>query len=244
MRIQFESFLKTMNTTFRLFKPHEILLSFNGGKDATVVLHLICAFVCAFSKGNRRGVQLDVFLECVQHLEVDLIREYLPNILYIVQDFEFDEIIDFVEAMESRYKLNITRVKLAEKNESFGVALCSFLTEKRILCTIEGTRSTDPNGKSLNVFSSSSHNWPAFVRVAPILTWQYSSIWYFLRTYKCSYCSLYDSGYTSIGHKKNTQKNPYLRKDNEYQPAYELRNALHERAGRKNKIQNKINLTQ
>jgi 3'-phosphoadenosine 5'-phosphosulfate sulfotransferase (PAPS reductase)/FAD synthetase len=37
-------------------------------------------------------------------------------------------------------------------------------------------------------------------------------VWKFLRQNKLAYCSLYDEGYTSLGEKHNSQKNPYLRK--------------------------------
>lgn len=123
-----------------------------------------------------------------------------------------------------------------------------------------GVRRNDPHGASLHVRSPCDPGWPDIMRVHPILDWDYSDIWAFLR---CSalgcpadltrepdgaprrgvagggadgvpYCSLYDEGYTSLGSTYNTQRNPRLKVPDTsvYRPAYELKSAADERAGR------------
>ena len=74
---------------------------------------------------------------------------------------------------------------------------------------------------------------PPFMRVNPILHWSYAQVWDFLRAFELPYCALYDEGYTSLGRKANTQRNPALRRsDGTYSPAWALDDAQLERAGR------------
>ncbi|CAN0538644.1 unnamed protein product [Ectocarpus sp. 12 AP-2014] len=78
---------------------------------------------------------------------------------------------------------------------------------------------------------------PPFMRVNPVIDWNYAQVWAFLRDFELPYCSLYDEGYTSLGNLDNTFPNPYLRKRassaaEEYLPAYMLSDWSMERAGR------------
>lgn len=48
----------------------------------------------------------------------------------------------------------------------------------------------------LSYFSASDtqKGFPAFMRVNPIIDWNYKQIWEFLRGFEIPYCSLYDEG--------------------------------------------------
>jgi FAD synthetase len=63
---------------------------------------------------------------------------------------------------------------------------------------------------------------------------QYPFIWQYIKTDSVPYCSLYDEGYTSLGKKSQTVRNPALRQeDGSYLPAYTLMDGSIERTGRK-----------
>lgn len=53
--------------------------------------------------------------------------------------------------------------------------------------------------------------WPPLMRINPIIDWKCRQVWQYLYLYNVPYCKLYQKGYTSIGNKKNTKPNPYLR---------------------------------
>lgn len=82
-----------------------------------------------------------------------------------------------------------------------------------------GSRRDDPGcgitflilAKLKEISESDVHKgYPAFKRICPIIDWDYSTVWKFIKDYKIPYCKLYDEGYTSVGNKKNTKKNHHL----------------------------------
>ncbi|GAM24733.1 hypothetical protein SAMD00019534_079080, partial [Acytostelium subglobosum LB1] len=80
-------------------------------------------------------------------------------------------------------------------------------------------------------------SWPQFIRVSPILDWDYCNVWKFLKTFNVPYCTLYDEGYTSIGNKGDTVPNPALKDEStgQFSPAHLLRDGTLERSGRQNR---------
>lgn len=76
------------------------------------------------------------------------------------------------------------------------------------------------------------------MRINPMLEWNCDDVWEYLKRNNVPYCSLYLSGYTSVGDKTNTVPNPHLKfidsktGDILYKPACDLTNDEWERAGR------------
>jgi FAD synthetase len=139
--------------------------------------------------------------------------------------------------------------RLYRYRSSLKEAFASFKKESGMddFAVLVGVRRTDPYcGKQMSVAGSlirfaeqlreiqmTNNDWPRFLRIHPILDWDYANVWTYLDTFHHQYCSLYSHGYTSIGGKNLTVPNPALRlADGTYLHARSLQSARDERAGR------------
>ncbi|CAH0407593.1 unnamed protein product [Chilo suppressalis] len=198
---------------FKQFSLEEVFLSFNGGKDCTVLL----------------DVTMKVLLE--NHRKEDVQNKF--KVVYIRNNQPFREIEDFVKEIQAHYGITLS-VAEGELKSTLKNILERDGTLKACLM---GTRRTDPYSKDLNFMQKTDSNWPQLIRVSPLLNWSYHQIWSYIIRQKVPYCSLYDKGYTSIGSSHNTWPNPALAyKDHSgvisYRPAWQLSDAFLERAGR------------
>jgi FAD synthetase len=200
----------------------ELCISFNGGKDCCVVLYLF--YKIALKSG---------FIS-----EDGKISEHKFNILIMKLNEPFKEMDEFVNRIFQEYYtskdinlivLDKPKMKLKKCLEEFKKAF------PNIMHVLMGTRRTDNQYVAkLNDFSETDADWPKFIRVNPILDWNYFEIWYFLKRFNVPYCSLYDLGYTSLGDINNSIRNEALKDPQTglYKPAYMLENAYNERNSR------------
>ncbi|KAI0293922.1 hypothetical protein BC826DRAFT_1013244 [Russula brevipes] len=197
--------LEVIDDALNEYGPKRVSLSFNGGKDCTVLLHLYAA---ALAK-----------------------RATDPSIpaLYIPVPSPFPALEAFISHAANVYNvsvftcaspgLNTTPVETLSPygdvsangannmREALELYRARFPTVEAILI---GTRRTDPHGATLDFRVRTDPDWPPFVRVHPIINWAYADVWTFLRQLRVPYCSLYDEGYTSLGSTYNTFRNPAL----------------------------------
>lgn len=210
LRPRIERALAVLSDALRVFGPDAVYASFNGGKDAVVIVHLLRAARAAL--GSSR----------------------LPRLVYFDTTDDFDEVRQFVYDTCDDLAADFVVEKL-ERDVGFVAGLSTLVdrARPRTLAFVLGTRKGDPNSGEQQAFEPSSEWMPPFMRVNPILDWSYQDIWAFLRYFQLPYCSLYDRGYTSLGSKSTTLPNPALCVDDgTYRPAYELSDAALERAGR------------
>ncbi|EIN14448.1 adenine nucleotide alpha hydrolases-like protein [Punctularia strigosozonata HHB-11173 SS5] len=206
-----------------------VSISFNGGKDCTVLLHL---FVGALT---RKSTEI-------------ALGKAIPSI-YIPLPSPFPEMEAFIEEAVAAYNLDLFHCPPPEDSPlpvesvvtpSVGASAITGLSEyfkpsqgipvgkakggegmRRALdmykaqfphidAILVGTRRGDPHGAKLAFRNPCDPGWPQFERVHPIINWSYSDVWAYLLKFNVPYCRLYDEGYTSLGSTYNTNPNPAL----------------------------------
>lgn len=211
--------LKIIDEALERYRPDQLSLSYNGGKDCLVLLILYLSGLHAYSV--RTATKPPATLQSV----------------YIVSPHPFPQVEEFVDLSIRTYHLGLARYAKSMK-EAFQEYLQD---EPRVEAIFVGTRRTDPHGESLKYFDPTDRGWPKFMRVHPVVDWHYVEVWTFIRHLEIPYCSLYDLGYTSLGGTTDTHPNPSLLKtagnnetgtDATYRPAYELVADDEERLGR------------
>ncbi|KAF8395267.1 hypothetical protein HHK36_019209 [Tetracentron sinense] len=227
LKTKYNNAIYVIQRALALYEFEEVAFSFNGGKDSTVLLHLLRAgyFLHKGKPNCCTGVPTNLEFQCP-------IRT-----IYFESPSAFPEINSFTYETATTYDLQMDIIRL-----DFKSGLEALLREKPIKAIFLGTRIGDPNAVGQEQFSPSSPGWPPFMRVNPILDWSYRDVWAFLLTCKVQYCNLYDQGYTSIGSIYDTVPNALLcigdssSCKEKFKPAYLLPDGRLERAGRAKKF--------
>ena len=192
------------------------MFSFNGGKDCTVLLHLLRAAIAQLASAADEPRRVELPLKNVRTI-------------YFSEADEFPEVLAFMEQCSLNYGFTVCNLQ-----GSFKDALGELLADEPGVAIFMGQRRIDPHGHKLALVSPSDPDWVRFDRVNPILEWSHRDVWEFLRDFELPYCSLYDQGYTSLGNTRNTWPNPLLydEESDTYLPAFCLKDETAERAGR------------
>ncbi|XP_074369022.1 uncharacterized protein LOC141709031 [Apium graveolens] len=226
LKTKYKNAIFVIRRALALYSIEEVAFSFNGGKDSTVLLHLLRAGHY-LHKEDESHVKMGGFGDHVK---------FPMRTIYFETASTFTEINSFTYETASIYGLQMDIIRL-----DFKSGLEALLKANPIKAIFMGVRIGDPTAVGQEQFSPSSPGWPPFMRVNPILDWSYRDVWAFLLTCKVQYCSLYDQGYTSIGSIHDTVPNDLLciqnSKDGKksFKPAYLLPDGRLERAGRARK---------
>ncbi|THG13103.1 hypothetical protein TEA_011683 [Camellia sinensis var. sinensis] len=223
----------------------EVAFSFNGGKDSTVLLHLLRAgyFLHQVEQSDSNGDLTD----CDFTFPIRTIYFESSSAFPEINSFTYEtastcnSILKHLVVDENYFSLSSYGVLLDIIRLDFKSGLEALLKANPIRAIFLGVRIGDPTAVGQEQFSPSSSGWPPFMRVNPILDWSYRDVWAFLLTCKVRYCSLYDQGYTSIGSIHDTVPNALLCIKNsdsskeKFRAAYMLPDGRLERAGRAKK---------
>lgn len=184
--------LLTIRMAMRIYDT--LGFSFNGGKDNTVVLHLIRA-ACLQAVQDGLDDPLTPYQVFRRHF----------NLFYLHTEKQMDELCQYVLKTEKKYALNTS----VYAGHDFLQCLLRYCQDWKPDAVLMGLRSVDPMGQT-TIFSPCTSGWPPFIRVNPILHWSYVDVWDFIKRFRIQYCRLYDRGYTSIGSAYSTRKHPML----------------------------------
>ncbi|CDU19332.1 FAD synthetase [Plasmodium yoelii] len=229
-----EDILTAINNIYDMFRlcKENVFLSFNGGKDAVVILHL---FRCAYAK-YLYDVKSKIIKPKLIYFKDDTnefpeIHQFVNECVYIY-DFDINiingkwetSITDFIEYIQKKYRdICINKLNITQTNSSLLSTSIAF---------INGTRYNDTYSEKLHILNVSSKGLPPYLYLNPIFYWTYGAVWTFILYFKLDYCILYDHGYSSIGSMDDTIKNEFLKCNNCYLPAYFLKNWEYERYNR------------
>mmetsp|Transcript_18302 Transcript_18302/g.30557 ORF Transcript_18302/g.30557 Transcript_18302/m.30557 type:complete len:551 (+) Transcript_18302:109-1761(+) len=201
--------LDVCSQALRLYGPGCVVTSFNGGKDAVAILHLMRA---ALAEHNRK-----------------IGTSHSLRVIFFEQAEEFTEVEVFVHNTLTHYGLECFLCS----GMGFAAGLEKCIEQHGSLAFVLGTRTDDPNAAGQHWFTPSSDWMPPFMRVNPIFDWSFHHVWQLLREFELPFCELYCQGYTSLGKTSKTKPNPaLLLTDGSYAPAWHLTDASLERAGR------------
>ncbi|OTB00385.1 hypothetical protein M426DRAFT_324335 [Hypoxylon sp. CI-4A] len=221
-----------IDEALRRYRPEQLSLSYNGGKDCLVLLILILASLP--SSVDIRSTQFSSQPPSTTSSSSSHLPPPFPSsiqALYIRPPLPFAEVDEFVTETSGTYHLDLTTSDKAMKP-----ALTEYLHERPdVKAVFVGTRRTDPHGANLTFFDETDAGWPSFMRIHPVIDWHYRDVWGFIRALDIPYCPLYDKGYTSLGGLDDTHPNPALKetsKGQQFRPAYELTEDREERLGR------------
>lgn len=204
--------VKVIEKALSLYPLEKMCISFNGGKDCSVVLHIVIHTLKSLTKSKDCKTRLIAFYSL------------LPN--YFEEEFEF------VNSMVKLYNLELLIFKEPDLKRSL-----EKLKEDRpeLEGIFIGSRKDDlPSCTNLKFFDPTDQGWPKFIRINPILNWTYQQVWDVIRDLSIPYCNLYNQGYSSIGTKVNTYKNSKLIHHKEdgscvFLPPWSLSDSKHER---------------
>ncbi|GMM27455.1 FMN adenylyltransferase [Martiniozyma asiatica (nom. inval.)] len=210
----------------------DLAISYNGGKDCLVLLIIYMAAIYSYYGDNHPPVKA----------------------VYIHSEPGFSQQMKFLFESVKFFKLKFTVVNTYSASPNIGYQNIENLQAERptlaagfetylkyhpVKMIIAGIRRSDPHGAKLKTRELTGGNWPKFVRINPILEWNTAKIWGFIRWFSLhgfKYCSLYDEGYTSLGGRENTIKNPLLKRGDSYLSAWQIVDDDVERLGRVQKL--------
>lgn len=167
------------------FPPEQVAVAFNGGKDSVVVIDLIERVI---GLANVRRC----FVFCYDGPEED----------------DFEELRAFRDHYCATRGISLHRLAGGAVGKRH--ATWAMYHEGGIRCAILGTRRSDGVSQTQPVELGGNSGWPPLWRCAPVFEWETADIWGYTRSRALPNCLLYEQGYSSLGSRSSTKRDPAL----------------------------------
>lgn len=193
-KVKIEKSIKVIKDALLRIEKNKIALAWTGGKDSTVLLHLVriafggrIPFKVIFNDSTMEFKEIHKFIEKVSRLwDIDLI-----TIKHSEGELEqFHKTNDYGKKKELSRIMKITAINQA-------------LKKYKIKAFMAGIRWDEHESRSREKYFSPR---PDHMRIHPILHFTEKDIWKYIKHFGVPYVDLYSKGYRSLGEKPFTKK--------------------------------------
>ncbi|MBP9718986.1 MAG: phosphoadenosine phosphosulfate reductase family protein [Candidatus Levybacteria bacterium] len=174
--------------------PHDkTIIAWTGGKDSTVLLHLVketfgtIPFPVMFNDSTMEFEEIYTFINKIT-------KEWDLNLTVVPHDKKELEI--FHRTKDKAKQQELSRIMKV-------TAINSFVNAHTIQAFLAGIRWDEHEARSKETYFSKRDD---HTRVHPILHFTESDIWDYIKSKNVPYVNLYDKGYRSLGEKPFTKK--------------------------------------
>lgn len=227
-------------------RKRKILVSFNGGKDCMVILHLLASAFTADELADHFVFFVHEPAAAEEEWpEAILFRDWvMNNVLAPPESNDAGDDDAASSAAAAPATLPAGHRRTIDFRVCRGATLCDHLwqlvREFAVESVLVGTRATDPSGRwQKGCISDTTAGWPPVKLFSPVFRWSYAMVWSYTLNLDVPRCVLYDKGFTSLGAKHLTVPNEALRltgADVAFAPAWRLVDASLERANRRPRV--------
>ena len=191
-----EKSLRIIKKAAKQYKNYEVAVAWTGGKDSTVLLHLVrmafdgkIPFKVIFNNSTMEFKEIYDFIDKVSKL-------WGINVIIIKHSEQ--ELKEFHATKDRERKKELSRLMKI-------TAINTALKRYRLKALMAGIRWDEHESRSKERYFSPR---PDHMRIHPLLHFTEKDIWEYIKHFGVPYVSLYDKGYRSLGEKPFTKPVP------------------------------------
>jgi len=176
------------------FPQKKIVVAWTGGKDSTVLLHIIrtlydntIPFPVMFNDSTIEFPEIYTFIKKIT-------KEW--NINLIVVPHAKTDLLKFNRCTTEPEKMKLSRIMKIH-------AMNAFIKKFKPVAFMSGIRWDEHESRSKEQYFSQRKD---HIRIHPLLHFTEKDIWEYIHTLHVPYVSLYDQGYRSLGEQPFTKK--------------------------------------